>query len=183
MNRRTLIKTLTLLATGASIAQSCTDKMIQTKIILKRIKLDQHQIALIEAITETLIPKTENPGASDLGIPSFVIKMLDDSYLERDQNNLINGLIDFENKVQVQFQNTFSNLNISEKASFLLKVEKELKKSKSEPKGYLYSYLNIRQQTLFGYTTSQYFMTKEILYELVPGRYKVHIPIVSNTNT
>jgi len=38
-------------------------------------------------------------------------------------------------------------------------------------------YWGVKGQTVFGYTNSQYFMTKEIVYELVPGRYIVHYPV------
>jgi hypothetical protein len=38
-------------------------------------------------------------------------------------------------------------------------------------------YWALKQQTIFAYTTSQFFMTKEIVYELVPGRYNAHFPV------
>jgi hypothetical protein len=35
----------------------------------------------------------------------------------------------------------------------------------------------VKDQTVFGYTTSKYFMTKQIVYELVPGRYNAYFPV------
>jgi hypothetical protein len=37
-------------------------------------------------------------------------------------------------------------------------------------------YWAVKQQTIFAYTTSQYFMTKHVFYDMVPGRYIVHYP-------
>jgi hypothetical protein len=41
-------------------------------------------------------------------------------------------------------------------------------------------YGTVKGLTVFGYTESKYFMTKEIVYELVPGRYNAMYPVKNN---
>ena len=38
-------------------------------------------------------------------------------------------------------------------------------------------YSTVKGLTVFGYTESKFFMTKEIVYELVPGRYNAYYPV------
>ena len=38
-------------------------------------------------------------------------------------------------------------------------------------------YHTVKGLTVFGYTNSKYFMTQQVVYELVPGRYNAYYPV------
>ncbi|TWJ04821.1 gluconate 2-dehydrogenase subunit 3-like protein [Mucilaginibacter frigoritolerans] len=192
MNRRAVIKNLALVVSSAVLLPSCLKNSGTPAIALKHLNINSDQEKLIGDICETIIPKTNTPGAKDLNLHLFVLKMLDDCYTKKDQLTIVKGLTEFDNVVQKKYNQSFSDLNIKDREAVLVEIEQNAKKAggaktpagrntkpqKTVDANPLFAfYWAIKQQTLFGYTTSQYFMTKEIVYELVPGRYNAHFPV------
>ena len=192
MNRRTVIKNLALVLGGAVLLPACVNKNGEIFVQLKHIQLNEDQQNLIAEISETIIPKTNTPGAKELNLPAFILKMFDDSYNKKDQLAILNGIQDFALSANKKFNKAFADLSQKEKEAFLLGLEAESKafqeKNKTQPGKVpaqketeapaLYTfYWAIKQQTIFAYTTSQYFMTKQIVYELIPGRYNAHFSV------
>ncbi len=199
MNRRAVIKNLALIVGGTVLLPSCLNQKGGAAIKLKNLALDADQQQMIADICETIIPKTTTPGAKDLNLPAFVLKMLDDCYKKKDQQTFIVGLGQFTDLVEKKYNTSFSELSVKDRESLLMELNKHSKpvadnqkgikpvseagksldapekKQEIPPPSYFYS--AIRQQTVFGYTNSQYFMTKQVIYELVPGRYNAHFPI------
>jgi hypothetical protein len=184
MNRRTVIKNLALVIGGAALLPSCIKGNSSASIPLKHLTLNGDQENLIGDICETIIPKTTTPGSKDLKLHLFVLKMVDDCYKKKDQQAFITGLGQFTDLVQKKYSKSFSDLSVAEREAMLNSIDKGFKpKVKGDtgkppkdvpPLNVFYG--AIKQQTLTGYTTSQYFMTKQIVYELVPGRYNAHFP-------
>jgi hypothetical protein len=192
MNRRAVIKNLALVVGSAVLLPSCLKNNGTATITLKHLNINSDQEKLIGDFCETIIPKTNTPGAKGLNLHLFVLKMLDDCYTKKDQLTIVKGLTDFDNMVQKKYNQSFSDLNIKDREVVLTEIENNAKKAggakvpagrntkpqKTVDVNPLFAfYWAVKQQTLFGYTTSQYFMTKEIVYELVPGRYNAHFPV------
>jgi len=199
MDRRTVIKNLALIIGGTALLPACVRHDGTVYYQLKHITIDGDQQSLIADICETIIPKTNTPGAKDLNLPAFVLKMLDDCYKKEDQQTFLVGLGQFNNLVKKKYDRAFADLSTKEKEACLTELEKNTnpKAHKPVPKEKFPKpqeqipkpqkkhdtiplnafYWTIKQQTLFGYNTSQYFMTKQVVYELVPGRYNAHFPV------
>jgi len=199
MNRRTVIKNLALIIGGAALLPSCLRDDGTAYLQLKHINIDARQQKLIADIAETIIPKTATPGAMDLNLHLFVLKMLDDCYTKKDQQAFLAGLAQFNDRVTKQYNKSFGELSLAERGNMLTALEKSIKPARDPQKAIRpvrdaeksieppkkkpnvpplnLFYGAIKQQTIFGYTNSQYFMTKLVVYELVPGRYNAHFPV------
>ncbi|ASU35212.1 gluconate 2-dehydrogenase subunit 3 family protein [Mucilaginibacter xinganensis] len=189
MNRRTVIKNLALAIGGAVLLPSCIHTNGTVYYQLKHVNIDAGQQKLIADVAETIIPKTDTPGAKDLNLPAFVLKMIDDCYDKKGQEAFVTGLIAFNDMIKKEHGGEFGALNSKQREAILTGIEKNAAgapkahggKSKPQkntgPDPITAFYWGVKQQTIFGYTTSQYFMTKQIVYELVPGRYIVHYPV------
>jgi hypothetical protein len=118
------------------------------------------QQKMVAEIAEIIIPKTETPGAKDVGVPAFIEMMLKDCYKELDQQSFVEGLASLE-KVK------FLNLNSDEKKGVLKFLEQEAKKmtSKSTPFWRL-----IKELTLLGYFTSKAGLKASFEYVQIPGK-------------
>jgi Gluconate 2-dehydrogenase subunit 3 len=190
MNRRTVVKNLALLMGGAVLLPSCLNHDGTSYIQLKHIAINDDQQKLIGEICETIIPKTSTPGAKDLHLPAFVLKMLDDCYDKKGQEAFMKGMGEFTDLVKKKYNSSFSDLSNKDREAVLTDIENSNKLKagtapvrRMKPKKNMDAapinafYWSIKQQTIFGYTTSQYFMTKQIFYDMVPGRYIVHFPV------
>jgi hypothetical protein len=192
MDRRSVIKNLALVIGGAVLLPSCLKKDGTSYVQLKHISIDGDQQKLIADMAETIIPKTNTPGAKDLNLPPFILKMIDDCYNKKDQQAFLAGLTEFNNQVKKKYNSSFGDLSVKDREAVLNDIEnsanpkagtsktpaRRFRPQKSAVVSPINAfYWTVKQQTIFGYTTSQYFMTKLIFYDMVPGRYIVHYPV------
>lgn len=192
MNRRIAIRNMALIIGSVAVLPSClNDKKGKPVVELKTLKIDADQEAVVNSLTDTILPKTDIPGALDLGINLFVFKMLDDCTGKEQQETFTAGLKEFDDAANKKYGKSFSQCTAAERTAFVTTLERQMKdeqaamaktaadknvKPKEAPKMNTF-YGMVKGQTVFGYTTSQYFMTKQIVYELVPGRYNAMFPV------
>ena len=73
--------------------------------------LTQAQGALVAEVAEIMIPRTDTPGARDVGIPAFIDTMLKDAYSKDEQERFVAGLADFEARRAANTGVPFSSWN------------------------------------------------------------------------
>ncbi|MGO4779083.1 gluconate 2-dehydrogenase subunit 3 family protein, partial [Lysobacter sp. 2RAB21] len=76
----------------------------------KPLFLTQAQAALVAEVAEIMIPRTDTPGAKDVGIAAFIDKMLKDVYPKDDQARFVAGLADFETQAKREHGRAFLEL-------------------------------------------------------------------------
>jgi hypothetical protein len=172
MDRRTAIRNLALVIGGAALLPACTKHNPTAHFKHFDINLDQYN--LVADIAETIIPKTSTPGATELGLDKFVWLMVDDCAKKEDQQAFLKGMAEFNDVPRKMYSKSFADCSKGEKEQVLKSLEK---KGNSYSKDLQSFYQATKELTVFGYTESKYFMTKEIVYELVPGRYNAYFPV------
>ena len=86
----------------------------------------------------------------------------------------LKGMGEFNEVPKKMFNKSFADCSKKEKEDVLKSFEK---KDNGYSKDMLAFYNTVKGLTVFGYTESKYFMTKEVVYELVPGRYNAYYPV------
>ncbi|GGH02104.1 gluconate 2-dehydrogenase subunit 3 family protein [Mucilaginibacter phyllosphaerae] len=178
INRRAAIRNMALILGSAAVLPSCLNDKGKPVVQLKKLKIDAAQETLVNNLTETILPKTDTPGAAELGINLFVFKMIDDCYGQEAQQDFITGLGDFADAAKKALGKSFNDGSAKERAAFVATVDQNSMNDKYKDDTKLTAfYKMVKDQTVFGYTTSKYFMTKQVVYELVPGRYNAYFPV------
>jgi hypothetical protein len=172
MDRRTAIRNLALVIGGTALLPACTAH--NPVAHFKHFDISSDQQTLITDMAETIIPKTGTPGATDLNLYGFIMKMLDDCTGKKDQQAFLKGMGEFAEVPKKLFGKSFADCSKKEKEDVLRSFEK---KDNTYSKDLLAFYSTVKGLTVFGYTESKYFMTKEVVYELVPGRYNAYFPV------
>lgn len=151
MNRRTALKQFAVLAGGMWIASSCDFSSKAPSIKLNLSQLTKADEDLLAELVEAIIPKTDSPGAKELKLHLFVMKMLDDCEKPENQKAFLEGL---------------------EKAHQLKEKTPEAYQAylKGLPKDDLFFNI-LKSRCIQGYKNSEYVMKNKLIYELVPGRY------------
>jgi hypothetical protein len=129
------------------------------------------QAEVLHALVETIIPKTDTPGASELGVDKFVQKMVSDCYDKNTQSGLASGLSNLDEQSIQNFGKSF----VSSTASERLKLVKELEKSDDASAKSFFGL--VKNLTIQGYMNSEYVMTNITHYEMVPARYHGCVPV------
>jgi hypothetical protein len=165
MDRREVIKNVALMLGGSFSAPTlmAMDKWeLNSKPEVKNtaFSLTATQQKIVAEIAEIIIPKTETPGAKEVGVPAFIEMMLRDCYKELEQQNFIEGLASME-KVK------FLSLNPDERTGVLKFLEQETKKMTGKPTPF---WRLIKELTLLGYFTSETGLKASFEYVQIPGK-------------
>lgn len=170
-----------------------------------RLRLTAREINLLDEIAETIIPKTDTPGAKAAKVGRFMEVMVRDCYTKAQQDAFVDGLKNFPSLCLAQYQKSFFSMSAKQRHEMLVRLEKEAKtfnagqserdkerrhaletenkdndfarqkEFESLPKHF---YTMVKQLTLLGFFTSETGATKTLRYVAVPGRYDGNVPYV-----
>ena len=172
MERRTVIKTLFVIAGGTAILPSCLQKEeSKASLLLKNMNISLEQEKTLAEFAETLIPASATPGAKDTYAHLFALRMLDDCYEKEEQQKFVKGLKAVEEMVNEKHQTSFLKATPAKRAVILTELEN--KKGSDEAQAF---YKLMKNLTIQGYLTSKPVMGGIFQYELVPGRYNGAVP-------
>jgi hypothetical protein len=133
--------------------------------------LSADQSKILAVMVETIIPKTDTPGAGELGVGNFVQKMVKDCYDSKAQAGLASGLSNLDEQSIQRFGKSFTDAGKDHKLQLLQELGKS---SDADQKAFFGMVKNL---TIQGYMSSEYVMTNITHYELVPGRYHGCVPV------
>lgn len=83
------------------------------------------QKELIAALAETIIPATDTPGAKEVGVGEFIIKIIRDCSPVKTQNNFIDGLKDLHAYSQNEYSRSYQQCTKAEQENILSHFEKK----------------------------------------------------------
>jgi len=138
----------------------------------------EEQARIVSELAQTIIPKTDTPGAKEAGVPGFIDQILKECYKKEDQDKFITGLTEFEAAAKAAHGDSFIYLDAEKQLAFV-KAQNEaavtaVKADPSQPRPFI---LTAKELTLLGFFTSEPGATQVLQYEAVPGSYKGCIPL------
>jgi hypothetical protein len=143
--------------------------------------LNSHQDATVKAIAEMIIPRTETPGAADVGASDFIDLMLTEWYDEPDRTRFLNGLAEVDARTQSLFGKDFVSCSADQQSEMLTelgeKMVDEAERRKTEPAHDVdvpeaeSFYPMLRRLTLTAYYTSEAGATEELHFQIIPDRH------------
>ncbi len=172
VSRRTLLKQLAFTSAGIALAPAFISCSSKPSLLYKKILVTEDQDQLLSLISETIIPKTKTPGASDTSVHEFCVKMIDDCFSKKDQEKFLMGLTQFNALSEKNTKKEFVEMNSTERVKFLT----ELDESKTEDDVNFF-FKTMKRLTVRGYTSSEYFLTNVQGYKMIPGKYQGCVPV------
>jgi hypothetical protein len=167
MNRREAVTRVAWLLGGAFSAPTLQamnrwEQHIANGIITNRTGsfLTETQREIVARTAELIIPRTDTPGALDVGVPDFIDLMLRDCYKKPAQDAFVSGLGELERK-------SFLTLSPDQQTATLKQIEADSQKS-SAPTFWLIT----KELTLLGYYTSELGVKASFDYQPIPGKFE-----------
>lgn len=178
MNRRDAISRVALIMGGTMIGAEFFLSGCAAKGEKAARLYDKDHVALLDEVGETVIPKTNTPGAKAVGIGSFMAMMVNECYNEADQQIFMEGINKLKDASRSKFSKTFLECDPAQRTALLTDLDKEQKeytknKKKEDPNHY---FRMMKELTILGYFTSKEGCTEALRYEPVPGRYDGNFP-------
>jgi hypothetical protein len=188
MNRRDYLKNtsavLGIALSGVSMSALFVACEKEAKLTWKPVFLKPNHAELVAEIAETILPKTNTPGAKDLGVPQFIDKFIDATKDENDKAEFVKGIEDFEDRCKEKYNKSFVELDAKQRIEYLMIHEKESPKTgmslwginlePNAPKPTFYK--TLKSLTLFGFYTSEKVGRNILAFQDVPGEFIGCIP-------
>ena len=139
--------------------------------------LSKEEVSLVTSLADTVLPKTDTPGAVDVNVPEFIDLMLKDNFSPEEQLMFKEGALTFIQSVDNDYSTSFEKCDEEKKIKIITKEEqRSLEHFQSTYQRTFY--MMIKELTILGYFTSEYVMTNMLDYHPVPGRYEGCIPLL-----
>jgi hypothetical protein len=170
MQRRSAIKNIALTIGGAILLPSWANAWNRESLQDSRF-ISPSQDAFLAEIVETIIPKTNTPGAKDLNVHQFVQRMVMDCYDKKAQETFSKGFDLVESSAKSNFSKTFMECDAKQRLEVLNKMSNS---ENSDEKNFVQL---VKGLTIQGYLNSEYVMTNLRIFEFAPARYHGCVPI------
>ena len=170
IGRREAIRRAALLA-GVALSPEWLTLVEQPRSAAQTSYLAPAQRAIMSAITDRIIPRTDTPGAADVGVPAFIDLLYGEFMSPAERQLLTDGLTRVEAAATSTHMASFATLDADSQDALLRGIAQA-------EEGREQSFFGlIRSATVLGYFTSEQVGRKVLNYDPVPGRYDGCIPI------
>lgn len=175
LSRREAIKRAALLV-GATLTPAFLEGIARAQssavmLTAKPVNLSTLQFTLVDAIAERILPRTDTPGARDVGVPSFIDLMFGAYMTAADKTTWVEGLADVEARSQRAHGKGFAHVAAAQQDAMLKTVAAD---SQRKEKTFFHQ---IRDLTLVGYFTSEPVGRNVTQFDPIPGRYDACLPL------
>lgn len=188
MDRRSALKKTGLLAGAAvampsmlSILQSCKN---EPRLTWQPEFFTEDEAKTIGTLVDTILPRTDTPGALDVKVDVFIDKVIAKTYDKEGQESMRSEIADFNTECKNNFGDVFINLDETKRNEVLKAAE--IKNGKfnpgvwgravgnQEPIGF---YRSMKSMAIWAYTTSEEIGKNVLSYLPVPGNFEACIPV------
>ena len=131
------------------------------------VALPPARAAVLAAAAERILPRTDTPGATDVGVPAFLARLLEGYVSPADRDTVLVGLDALEAAARAAHGRGFAEVAPAAQDAFV--------RAAAEDGGRFFPLL--REYTLLGYFTSERVGREVLHYDPVPGRWDPCVPL------
>jgi hypothetical protein len=201
MDRRELLKLITLATGGALIGGEMFLTGCKNDPALGGVDFTTDDLAFLDEVGETILPKTATPGAKEAQVSEFMKAIVNDCYDKEDQRTFHEGIRELNDACEKMHKTSFMKATPEQRHALLVEMDKaakEYQKKKNEfdkeqnkkekeevakgntsfkkermPSHY---FTMMKQLTITGFFTSKPGSTEALRYVPVPGKYDGNFP-------
>jgi hypothetical protein len=170
MNRRKALIGIALFSGAAYVGYKVYDLLAERNVNL------EEQKGLIAELAESILPRTDTPGAKEAKVEEAIIVFLKDCTDRKTLNNFLDGLEEVDSYAQSQFQQAFVRCDSQQRTYILSYFEKKGKLSagfigKVQKKLFGQPFFaTLKEYTVRGYCTSMAGANQGLSYLYIPSK-------------
>jgi Gluconate 2-dehydrogenase subunit 3 len=193
MERRELLKMIAVLTGTAFVGGEVFLSGCKNESNIGGAVFTAEDIAFMDEVGETILPRTKSPGAKDAEVGKFMTVMINDCYDDADQKIFHEGLRKLDDASQKMNNTSFMKATPQQRHDLLVSLDKEAKnqraafdkdqaeKAKGVPaykkeKMSPHYFTLLKQLTLLGFFTSKPGETEALRHIPIPGKYDGAFP-------
>jgi hypothetical protein len=137
--------------------------------------LSDAQLALVRAIADTIIPRTDTPSATDVGVDRFVDVIVSEQLSDTDRTTGLAGLDAINARAMSESNGVFADLSPEAKGKMIESLESAARDV--EPAK---TYWQLKGLVIHGYFTSEPVMKDVLKVKVMPGKFEGAAPVTIN---
>lgn len=174
MNRRDLLKCIAA-ATGCALV-GMEGALAAPSV---RSPFSARDFAMFDEIAETIMPRTDTPGAKDAAVGPFIARYSVACYEPAQLQILKQGIGTLDTQMRTKAGVDFLHASPAQRQALLIDIDLQARKHAKVPDQPVPHYFTLMKQlTLLGFFTSEPGSTRVLRYRPVPGKYKGIVPYV-----
>jgi glucoside 3-dehydrogenase (cytochrome c) hitch-hiker subunit len=178
MERRELLKMIALVTGTAFIGGEFLLSGCTNNPKIGGTTFTAEDIAFLNEVGETILPKTSSPGAKEAAVGAYMTKIVNDCYTAGQQKVFHAGIGKLDDASQDMHKKHFMEATPEQRTQLLVALDKEAKENaknkKKEDEDHYFTMM--KQLTLHGFFTSKQGATQALRHVPVPGRYDGAFP-------
>ncbi len=174
ISRREAIRRATLLL-GVALSPALLERGLRAQAAGsapgRSAALNPRQAATVAAVAERIIPRTDTPGAAEVGLPAFIDLMYGEYLPPEERAMFAAGLAEVEAQSAAAHGHSFPVLTPAQQDALLQPIAQ---RAQTQPRTFFHQ---MRELTLLGYFTSEPVGRNVLHYDPIPGRLDGCIPL------
>lgn len=191
MDRREVLRTITYMtgfAVSAPVASAllsgCQAEATPEGTTYSPEFLSEEEFTFISEVSEGILPKTDTPGAKDVGIPEYIDRVVAQIYSPEDQERFRAGVQALMEKADAELDKPITDLTTEELNTYVAgldagmraeweawKAANPLASEEEEDRQRYNTFQDLKQLTIGGYFSTQEVATTQLVYDPVPGEW------------
>jgi len=181
MQRREVLRFLGTAALGPLLTSFPTEERLRvgralhTRALVSKSGqvLSPEQMAQLRTLADAILPRTDTPGALDVGAPEFFDLLLAEWYPEAERNEITSGLNALEDRCRQSHGRPFAELDASSRAAFLTTIDVP-RAGRGTPEDI---FARVKDGLIFGFVTSKPISELTRTTPIIPGRFDGCVPL------
>ena len=170
INRREAIRRAAILA-GVALSPALVTFVAGAQTAATKTYFTSAQAAIAGAAAERILPRTDTPGAADVGVPAFLDRFYGEFMTDDERRLFVAGLDAIEAAAKAAHSGPFAGLTSAQQDAVLRAVATAQQDQNPSSFGL------IRSTTILGYFSSEQAAKNVLNYDPVPGRFDACIPL------
>lgn len=177
MERRDLLKALSAAGALALLPSEAVAAWARVATGLRPAAgLSEAQLALINALGDTIIPRTDSPGAADVNVAAFIDVIVSENYTDADRAAFMAGLDAIEADAKGNGGAPFGELAPQARGAAIERLESAPDR-RVEPQR---TYWRLKGLIVHGYFTSETVMRDVLKVQVMPGAFDGNAPHIAS---
>jgi gluconate 2-dehydrogenase gamma chain len=176
ITRREAVRRLSLLLGGTASASTITALLSgcrarPTPVDWAPSALSSAQLDVLGAVVDHIIPRTDTPGARDVGVPAFIDLLLDRWAEADERDRFLEGLDGLDAAMREAHATDFLAGSVEQQVALLTGLDDAGVRARDANEDPLPWFATLKEWTLTGYYTSEAGATQELQWLATPGRF------------
>ncbi|WP_369791986.1 MULTISPECIES: gluconate 2-dehydrogenase subunit 3 family protein [unclassified Sediminibacterium] len=174
MNRREALSSVALLLGGTILGSQAFLSGCKSTAG-DAVAFTPEDIAFLNEVAETILPKTDTPGAKEANVGEFMTVIVKDCYKPAEAKVFMEGMAALQFKdAKAKIGKSFMEASPEERTKLLTELDAEAKafQEKKKPEELPHYFRMMKELTLWGFFTSEVGATKVLRYVAVPGKFE-----------